>query len=70
METPTMTTYIVEGMTCQGCVNAVTNAIKTSLPDVDIVVELEGGKVTVSGDDRHAVICAIEDAGFDYKSVI
>jgi len=65
-----MTIYLVEGMTCQGCVNAVTNAIKTSLPDVDVSVELESGKVSVSGDNRHAVICAIEDAGFDYKSVV
>ncbi|MBT3790257.1 MAG: heavy-metal-associated domain-containing protein [Alphaproteobacteria bacterium] len=61
-----MTTYLVEGMTCQGCVNAVTNAIKTRLADVDVSVELEGGKVTVSGDDSAAVIAAIDDAGFDY----
>ena len=61
-----MTTYLVEGMTCQGCANAVTNAIKTRLADVDVSVELEGGKVTVSGDDSAAVIAAIDDAGFDY----
>jgi copper chaperone len=64
-----MTTYLVEGMTCQGCVNAVTNAIKTKLADAEISVELEGGKVTVSGDDTDAVVGAIEDAGFEYKGV-
>ena len=62
-----MATYIVEGMTCQGCVNAVTNAIKTRLADAEVSVELEGGKVTVDGDNSDDVIAAIEDAGFDYK---
>ena len=62
-----MTTYLVEGMTCQGCVNAVTNAIKTKIADAEVSVELEGGKVTVNGGEAQDVITAIEDAGFDYK---
>jgi copper chaperone len=65
-----MTTYLVEGMTCQGCVNAVTNAIKTSLPAAQVSVELEGGKVSVDGGDTADIISAIEDAGFDYKGTV
>jgi copper chaperone len=64
-----MTTYLVEGMTCQGCVNAITNAIKTRLADAEVTVELESGKVSVSGDDSTIVIEAIDDAGFEYKGV-
>jgi copper chaperone len=62
-----MTTYLVEGMTCQGCVNAVTNAIKARLADAEVSVELEGGKVTVNSTENTTIISAIEDAGFDYK---
>ena len=62
-----MTVFLVEGMTCQGCVKAVTNAIQTRLADAEISVELEDGKVSVNSDDSATVIEAIEDAGFDYK---
>ena len=62
-----MTTYIVEGMTCQGCVKGITAAIQNRVADADVSVELEGGKVTVSTGDEATVIEAIEDAGFDYK---
>jgi len=62
-----MTTYIVEGMTCQGCVKGITAAILNRVADADVSVELEGGKVTVSTGDEATVIEAIEDAGFDYK---
>ncbi len=63
-----MTTYLVEGMTCQGCVNAVSNSIRERLAGAEISVELESGKVSVDGqDDADIVIAAISDAGFDYK---
>ncbi len=64
-----MTTYLVDGMTCQGCVNAVTNAIKNQIADADVSVELEGGKVTVVGGEQHQIAAAIEDAGFEFKGL-
>ncbi len=63
-------TYIVEGMTCSGCVNAVTNAIKAKDGSAKIEVDLDSGKVQVEGGlDEAAVIAAVEDAGFDYKGL-
>ena len=63
-------TYIVEGMTCSGCVNAVTNAIKAKDSSAEVSVDLESGKVNVEGIlDEASVIEAVEDAGFDYKGV-
>ncbi len=63
-------TYLVEGMTCSGCVNAVTNAIKAKDASVEVKVDLDTGKVDVEGAlDEAAVIEAVEDAGFDYKGV-
>lgn len=63
-------TYIVEGMTCSGCVNAVTKAIKAKDGSVEVNVDLETGKVQVEGTlDETAVIAAVEDAGFDYKGL-
>lgn len=61
------TTYKVEGMTCGGCVNSVTNALKRAMPDVDVEVVLEGGEVTVAGaHEEDQVRQAVEDAGFDF----
>jgi len=63
-------TYIVEGMTCSGCVNAVTNAIKAKDGSAEVEVDLDSGKVQVGGGlDEAAVIEAVEDAGFDYKGL-
>ena len=63
-------TYLVEGMTCSGCVNAVTNAIKGKDASAEVKVDLETGKVDVEGIlDEAAIIAAVEDAGFDYKGL-
>jgi copper chaperone len=63
-------TYIVEGMTCSGCVNAVTNAIKAKDGSAEVEVDLDSGKVQVEGGlDEAAVIEAVVDAGFDYKGL-
>lgn len=63
-------TYIVEGMTCSGCVNAVTKAIKAKDGSAEVNVDLETRKVQVEGTlDETAVIAAVEDAGFDYKGL-
>jgi len=60
-------TYKVEGMTCQGCANSVTNAIKAVAPDSEISVDLEANQITVQGLNDDAVIAkAVDDAGFDF----
>ncbi|NVK18102.1 MAG: heavy-metal-associated domain-containing protein [Methylocystaceae bacterium] len=59
--------YIVEGMSCGHCVQAVTNALKNIKEDADIQIDLDQKKVTVSQiDDETAIKEAIEDAGFDF----
>ncbi len=61
------TTYLVEGMTCGGCVRSVTNAVQAALPDASVDVALEAGTLTISGaHDEAAVRQAVEDAGFDF----
>jgi copper chaperone len=63
-------TYLVEGMSCGGCVTSVTNAIKAHAEGAEISVDLETGKVSVeNGPDEAVVGTAVEDAGFDYKGV-
>ncbi len=60
-------TYRVLGMTCDGCANAVTNAIKTAAPEAVVEVDLDGKQVTVEGtDDDSAIQQAVENAGFEY----
>lgn len=60
-------TYRVLGMTCDGCAKSVTNAIKSSVPEASVTVNLEAKQVTVEGiDDDHAVEQAVTGAGFEY----
>ena len=55
----------VQGMTCQGCVNAVTRVIKKSDPQADVKIELASGKVDVeSTADAAAIAAAIDKAGY------
>lgn len=61
-------TYRVEGMTCDHCVNAVTDEI-TALPGVTRVdIELETGEVTVESAEelaRSSVAAAVVEAGYE-----
>ena len=60
-------TYIIDGMTCGHCAQAVTDALKSIKDSVEIAVDLDNKKVTVSGlNDEAAIQEAIEDAGFDF----
>jgi copper chaperone len=62
-----MATYKVSGMTCMGCANSITNAIKAVAPEADVAVDLEGKMVTVDGSaDAAAVAQAVNDAGFEF----
>ena len=57
----------VEGMTCDHCVNAVTNAI-TAVDGVSAAdVRLDEHAATVEGDgfDVAAIVAAIEEEGYD-----
>ena len=62
-------TYSVLGMSCGGCANSVTNAIKDAAPGADIQVDLEAKSVTVNGADEATVKQAVEGAGFEFGGV-
>ena len=67
MEDKMSTTYQVSGMTCEGCANAVTKAIKAVAPGATVEVSLEGKSVTVEGfDDATAIAAAVDSAGFEF----
>lgn len=52
----TSTAYTVVGMTCNGCVNKVTNAVM-EVPGVeDVDVDVSTGSLQVSGDAEDAAI--------------
>jgi copper chaperone len=60
--------FAVEGMSCEGCVSAVTAAVK-DVPGVeDVQVSLESGQAVVVGGpgkvSAEAVIAAVEKAGY------
>ncbi len=61
-------TYLVTGMTCEGCVRAVTNAIQRAVPGATVAVDLAAGRVTVDGaDGEQAIAQAVDDAGFGFE---
>jgi copper chaperone len=58
--------YRVDGMTCDGCANAVKRAL-TRLDARSVDVDLGLGRVTVDGDiDDARIAQAVEAAGFTY----
>ena len=60
--------YRVDGMSCDGCVRAITNAIRKSDSAVFVHVDLRGGTVSVTGAaDEDQIRQAIERAGFEYR---
>lgn len=64
-------TYKVSGMSCGGCANSVTNAIKALAADANVTVDLEAKQITVDGlDDAAAIGQAVEDAGFEFGGVV
>lgn len=60
-------TYIVEGMTCDHCVNAVRTEVGGLSGVSDVDVDLDTKLVRVSGQDIDdaAVFAAVEEAGFE-----
>lgn len=60
--------YRVGGMSCDGCVRAVTRAIKRLDPAAQVQVELASGRVSVDGGfSSEAVQSAVEAAGFHFE---
>lgn len=60
--------YRVDGMACEGCVRAITIAIRRSDTSAFVHVDVRGGTVSVAGavtDDQ--VRQAIERAGYAYR---
>jgi copper chaperone len=61
-------TYRVGGMTCGGCVSAVTRAIRRLDPEAAVAVDLAAGKVSVGSTlAEDAVRRAVEAAGFVFE---
>lgn len=59
--------YRVTGMTCGGCVRAVTKALVAKAPHAKIEVDLAGALVRIAGGpDDAGVRQAIEAAGFGF----
>jgi copper chaperone len=62
-------TYRVGGMTCGGCVGAVTRAIRHLDPKAAVAVDLAAGKISVGGTlAQDAVKRAVEGAGFTFET--
>lgn len=61
-------TYRVDGMSCQGCANAVSRAIETRFPGVRALVDLAAGTVSVQGQaGSEDIRIAVEEAGYDFR---
>jgi copper chaperone CopZ len=56
----------IEGMTCSGCVKAVTRAL-SQVPGVTAVtVDLDAGQAMIEGNvSPRSLVAAVEQAGFD-----
>jgi copper chaperone len=56
----------VEGMTCQGCVNAVTKSIQRLDPTAQVDVDLEHGRVRIATTAQSIEVAqAITKAGYE-----
>jgi copper chaperone CopZ len=60
-------TYVVEGMTCEHCVRAVSEEVSKVVGVVAVDVDLPTKRVQVSGVDVDdaAVVAAVEEAGYE-----
>lgn len=56
----------VKGMTCQGCVNAVTRIVKRQDPQADVKIDLPSGRVEMQSSIAADVLAkAISAAGYE-----
>lgn len=61
--------FIVSGMTCGGCVNSVTRALKGLDSNASVEVSLDSQTIRIKSDkDQKDISEAIEEAGFSVQS--
>lgn len=62
-------TYVVEGMTCEHCVKAVTEEVSAIPGTPDVQVDLASGRVAVTGEhfSDADVQAAVEEAGYTIR---
>lgn len=66
-----MALFRVDGMSCEGCVRSIANAVRKVVKGAEIHVDLTAGTVDVAGDvDESAIRTAVEQAGFTFKGVV
>ncbi len=64
-------TYEVQGMSCEHCVNAVTNEIGGVAGVTGVTVDLAAGTVRVTSNealDDTAIAAAIDEAGYELRT--
>jgi copper chaperone len=64
---PTITTYVVTGMTCDHCVKAVTEEVGSLAGVTEVTVDLASGALTVVSDGDvpfDEIERAVDDAGY------
>jgi copper chaperone len=60
----------VDGMTCQGCVNAVTKAVQRLDPSATVEVDLEHGRVHVTTKAQSIEVAqALNAAGYEASAM-
>lgn len=67
----TTATYLVEGMTCGHCTNAVTTEVSKLAGVSQVAIDLATGEVVVTSEaelDRADVRAAVDEAGYELKS--
>jgi len=65
----TSTEYTVVGMTCGHCVSSVTEEVTELVGVTSVDVDLENGRLTVTGDTTpDAVRSAVEQAGYSLSA--
>jgi copper chaperone len=61
-----MTEFLVEGMSCSHCVNAVTSAVHALDPAAEVMVDLGTKRVRIESDvERFFLAQGLRDAGYD-----
>jgi copper chaperone len=59
------TTFNVPEISCQHCVDAITNEVTAVEGVTDVAIDLDSKTVSVVGGESAAVIAAIDEAGYD-----
>lgn len=69
MSTPQTLQFQVQGMSCQHCVKAVTQAVQAQDPNASVQVDLAQGRVTVQSVLPPGTIAqAISEEGYEVQS--